>query len=139
MVKFIKKSSIVIYIDYFAIVLIFRQINFIISNIDKLNLRLMRAFQYLLMFDLFVRYKIDKTNIVFNALSRFLRNSIIITKNRSEILKVLYEQVLKIKNFSFREEKSFSEKLFITYHITLVKMFDDFKSRLFFEYIKNEQ
>ena len=42
--KFIKKPFIVIYIDQFAIVSIFRQINLIISNINKLNLRLMRAF-----------------------------------------------------------------------------------------------
>ena len=44
MMKFIKKPFIIMYIDYFIIVLIFRQINLIISNIDKFNLRLMRAF-----------------------------------------------------------------------------------------------
>ena len=91
MIKFIKKSLIVMYIDHSAIVSIFRQINFIISNTDKLNLRLMRAFQYLLMFDLFVRYKIDKTNIVSDALSRLSKNSIIVMNNGSEILKILYE------------------------------------------------
>ena len=92
------------------------------------------------MFDFFVRYKTSKTNIVFNALSRLSKNSIIITKDDSRVLKTLYEQVVKIINdFSFRKEKSFFEKLFIIYYITLMKMFDDFKSRLLFEYIKNEQ
>ena len=92
------------------------------------------------MFDLFMRYKINKTNVVFDALSRLSRNFIIITKDGSKVLKALYEQVLKIiKNFSLREEKSFSEKLSIIYYIIFVKMFDDFKSRLFFKYIKNKQ
>ena len=128
------------YIDYSVIVSIFRQISFIISNIDKLNLRLMRAFQYLSMFDLFVRHKINKTNIVSDALSRLSRNSIIITKDDSRVLKILYEQVVKIINdFSFKEEKSFSEKLSIIYYVILMKMFDDFKSRLLLEYIKNKK
>ena len=43
MMKSIKKLFIIMYIDYFAIVLIFRQINLIISNINKFNLRLMRV------------------------------------------------------------------------------------------------
>ena len=79
------------YIDYFIIVSIFRQINFIISSINKFNLRLMRAFQYLSIFNLFVRYKINKINVVFNALSRLSRNFITITKDDSRILKVLYK------------------------------------------------
>ena len=107
--KFIKKSFIVIYINYFIIILIFRQINFIISNINKFNLRLMRIFQYLSMFDLFMRYKINKANVVFNALSRLSRNLIIITKDDSGILKVLYKQILKIikNDFSFKKKKLF--------------------------------
>ena len=51
----------------------------------------MRAFQYLLMFDLFVRYKINKANIVFDALLRLSGNFIIVTKDGSRVLKVLYE------------------------------------------------
>ena len=91
MMKFIKNSFIVMYIDYFIVVLIFRQINFIISNIDKFNLRLIRAFQYLFTFDLFIYHKTNKTNVVFDVLSRLSRNSITITKDDSEILKVLYK------------------------------------------------
>ena len=93
------------------------------------------------MFDLFMRYKVDKTNVVFDALSRLSGNSIIITKDDSEVLKTLYEQVLKIikNDFSFEKEKTFSQKLSIIYYVTLVKMFDDFKLRLLLEYIKNKQ
>ena len=140
MMKFIKKSFIVIYINHFIIVLIFRQISLIISNINKFNLRLMRVFQYLSMFVLFIRHKINKANVVSDALSRLFKNSIIITNDDSRVLKVLYEQALKIikNDFSFKKEKTFLQKLFIIYYITFVKMFDDFKSRLLFEYIKNK-
>ena len=41
--KFIKKSFIIIYINYFIIVFISRQINLIILNINKFNLRLIRV------------------------------------------------------------------------------------------------
>ena len=43
------------------------------------------------MFDLFVRYKANKVNVVFDALSRLSKNSIIVTKNGSGVLKALYE------------------------------------------------
>ena len=99
----------------------------------------MRAFQYLSMFDLFMRYKTNKTNVVFDALSRLSRNSIIIMKDDSKILKALYERALEIRDFSFKKKKSFLEKLIIIYYIILVEMFNDFKSHFFFEYIKNEQ
>ena len=91
------------------------------------------------MFDFFVRHKASKANVVFNVLSRFSGNSVAIAKDGSGVLKALYEQALKIRNFSFKKKKSFSEKLFIIYHITFVEMFDDFKSRLFLKYIKNKQ
>ena len=45
------------------------------SNTDKLNLRLVRASQYLSMFELDIRYKPGKKNIVPDALSRLLRDS----------------------------------------------------------------
>ena len=79
------------YINHFVIVSIFRQISLIISNINKFNLRLMRVSQYLLMFDLSMRYKINKANVVFNALFHFSKFFIIITKDGSRVLKALYE------------------------------------------------
>ena len=47
-----------------------RQIILFISFIDKLNLRLIKISQYLSNFNLIIRYKINKSNIVFNALFR---------------------------------------------------------------------
>ena len=101
----------------------------------------MRVSQYLSIFDFFIRYKTNKANIIFNALSRLSRNFIIIIKDGSRVLKALYKQILKIikNDFSFKKEKSFLEKSFIIYYITFIKMFDDFKSHLFFKYIKNKR
>ena len=79
------------YIDHSVVVSISRQINFIISSTNKLNLRLIRVFQYLSMFDFFMRHKAGKINVVFDALSRLSGNFITITKDGSRVLKALYE------------------------------------------------
>ena len=44
------------------------------------------------------------------------------------------------QDFCFMKKKlSFKKaELFIIYHVTLMKMFDDFKSYFIFEYIKNK-
>ena len=55
MIEFIKKLSVMIYINYFIVIFISRQISFIISNIDKFNLRLIRASQYFFIFNLIIR------------------------------------------------------------------------------------
>ena len=44
------------------------QIILFISFINKLNLRLIRASQYLLSFNLIKRYKTNKSDVIFNAL-----------------------------------------------------------------------
>lgn len=49
------------------------------------------------MFDLTIRHKINKANIVSNTFFR-LQKSIIITKKGFEILKALYEQAIEIVN-----------------------------------------
>ena len=41
-------------------------------SINKLNFHLIRVFQYLFAFNIEFRYKVDKFNIVFNALSHLL-------------------------------------------------------------------
>ena len=70
MIEFNRKSFIIIYIDYFAAISIFKQIILITFFIDKLNLRLIRASQYLFNFNIFLRHKADKTNVILNVLSR---------------------------------------------------------------------
>ena len=64
-------SSTIIYTNYLTTISIFKQINFIIFNTNKLNLRLMKAFQYLFDFNIAIKHKFNKSNIVFNVLFRF--------------------------------------------------------------------
>ena len=70
------KKPTVVFTDHSASVSISRQTTLSTSNTDKLNLRLVRASQYLSMFDLDIRYKPGKRNVVPDALSRLLRDRI---------------------------------------------------------------
>ena len=92
------------------------------------------------MFDLSVRHKADKTNIVSNTFSR-LQGSISVAMNESEMLKALYEQAVKVTtllvNIAAHKDSPLL-KPYINYHITLIEMSDDFKARLFKEYAKDE-
>ena len=60
----------VIYTDHSAAVSIVRQTSLNTSSIEKLNLRLVRASEFLQRFRIDVRYKPGKTNIIPDALSR---------------------------------------------------------------------
>ena len=120
--------SIIIYINHFAAVQIARQITLFISFIDKLNLRLMRASQYLSSFNLIIRYKINKLNVVFNALFRLQIN--VSSEKKQAILKSFYNNSIKL-------EQTTSFESILIYHITLIKMNNDFKKRLIEAYIKN--
>ena len=62
----------IIYIDYFVIISISKQTIFNITNINKLNFHLICISQYLSAFNIELRYKVNKVNIVLNALSRLL-------------------------------------------------------------------
>ena len=87
------------------------------------------------MFNLIIRYKIDKTNIVFDALSR-LQTSIIIIKNKLNVLKALYNQsIYNLEMFILL--KTLRAEIFINFHIILMKMSLDFKSHFIVEYVKN--
>ena len=73
MIEFIKSSTIV-YIDHDVALKIAKQINLITSFIDKLNLKLIRASNYVQRFFSQIRHKSDKFHIVFDALSRLSFN-----------------------------------------------------------------
>ena len=69
------KHSIVIYIDYTIALDIACQISLTITFTNKLNLRLIRASNYLQQFNLDIYYKSSKQYIVSNALSRLISNN----------------------------------------------------------------
>ena len=124
MMKFIKISLVIIYTNYSTTISIFKQTTFITFNTNKLNLRLVRTSQYLFDFNIFVRHKIDKINIVFDALSRLQTNVVIIDK--LSILKSLYDHFIDLLDVDF---VTYTSNLSI-YHIILIEMNDEFKQKL---------
>ena len=131
MIKFIEISSIIIYTNHFVAVSINRQITLTIFNSDKLNLRLVRASQYLFDFNLFVRHKADKVNVVSDVLSRLQADVIIIDK--IDVFESLYEHILKLTQANLTLETSL-----YFHHVVLVKMSNDFKIRLKQAYLNDE-
>lgn len=112
MIEFIKLSTI-LYTNHFATISIARQISLVFTNVNKLNLRLMRVSQCLSMFELNIWYKLNIRNIVFDALSRLLERcseSVLFSKDDEDIRKTLHICV---------------------WSATLVEMFSKFRKRLF--------
>ena len=133
MVESTKRPPTVIYTDHSAAIPISRQTSLTTFSTDKLNLRLIRASQYLSMFNLSVRHKARKTNIVPDALSR-LQGSSSVIKNNPGILETLHG---KIEEERFID--SMRSEIPISYHITLMEISEDFKARLIKAYIKDKQ
>ena len=69
----IESSSIfiVIYIDHNVVLKIVKQITFIISSTNKLNLRLIKTFDYVQRFNLKIRHKFEVQHVIFDVFSRF--------------------------------------------------------------------
>ena len=75
---FVKSSKLssIIYTDHEAFLKIVKQISLSISSIDKLNLRLVRAFEYIQRFSLIIRHKSEEFHVVSNVLFRlFITNN----------------------------------------------------------------
>ena len=156
MIESTKKPPVVVYTDHSAAVPISRQTSLSTSSTDKLNLRLVRASQYLSMFDLTVRHKAGKTNVVPDALSRLQGNPAVIAKDGPGILEALYGQSVEVatpngKLFpqvrnsvppgrnSVPLSRNTIPEVAVSYHVTLVEMSDSFKARLSEEYTKDPQ
>ena len=126
----------IIYIDHFIIVSISRQIILTIFNINKLNFRLIKIFQYLLSFNLIIRYKINKLNVISNAFSRLSKtNSDIILNvffkmpgtsfdsSFENFFDVFYDYAVEILDSNLIK----ITKTKVVYHITLIEILNDFK------------
>ena len=81
------KQIIIVYIDHEATLNIVKQTTLFTSFTDKLNLRFVRAFDYIQRFDFVIKHKSNKFHIVFDVLSRF---SLYITKQIKNELNVFY-------------------------------------------------
>lgn len=64
------KQKTIIWTDYSATSSIVNQTNLFTFNIDKLNLRLVRAAMYLSQFELDIRHKADRDHVILDALFR---------------------------------------------------------------------
>ena len=131
MIDFSRKPPIVIYTDHSAAVPIFRQTTLATSSTDKLNLRLVRASQYLSSFNVAIRHKSGKSNVVSDALSRLPGRlpSQPDSGDKAGILDVLYEHPIQLPDHELRCA-IIQDLPVIAYHVTLVEMSDDFKQRL---------
>ena len=122
MIEASEAQPVIIFSDHSAAIQISRQTTLSTSSTNKLNLRLMRASQYLSAFNLSVRHKAGKSNIVSDALSRLQASAAV--EEEHAVLESLFGVV--------------TEDVPV-YHMTLVEMNDNFKKRLVEAYNKDLQ
>ena len=70
LIKSFRKLLIIIYTDYFTAISIFKQTSLSLSFTDKLNLWLVYASQYLSQFNILIKHKAERSNIVLDTLFR---------------------------------------------------------------------
>ena len=130
---------VVLYTDHSAAVQISRQTTLSTSSTDKLNLRLVRASQYLSGFNLSIRHKAGKANVVPDALSRLQADTSprdVLPDEKQDVLESLYGNPVII---TVAEAEVWEPEPTLVYHTTLVEMSDDFKKRLIDAYGKDDQ
>ena len=115
LIDFAIKSTI-IYTDHEAFLAIVKQTSLLTSSTNKLNLRLVRASNYIQRFDLIIKHKSDKLHLMSDALSRLSVSSAANTQSKHE---------------------KFDEKFDLFFTACLMKMTSEFRKRLIDEYIKN--
>ena len=123
----------IIYTDHSAAVPISRQTSLTTSSTDKLNLRLVRASQYLSGFNIAVRHKSGKSNIVPDALSRLQAD--VAATEKVGVLESLYGSPIELCDGDLATATPQPSPV---YHITLVEMADEFKIRLKKAYSQDE-
>ena len=95
------KAFLIFYTDHETSLEIARQTSLTTFSIDKLNLRLVRAFDYIQKFDIFIRHKLEIIHIVSDALSRL--SSITISITQDEKLDVLFVAFMTEMSENFRK------------------------------------
>ena len=98
------KSLAIIYTDHDVSLKIFRQTSFIISFINKLNLRTVKSLKYVRRFDLIIRYKFENFYFVSNTLSRLSNATNHVSKKvNNDELDVYFVAFMTKINSEFRE------------------------------------
>ena len=75
MIKSCRKLSVIIFIDHAIIANLIKQIFLIMFNIDKLNLRFVRASQFLSALSIKIKIKSEKLHVIFDILFCLKTNS----------------------------------------------------------------
>ena len=105
------KASLIFYTDHEASLKIAKQTLLTTFSTNKLNLRLVKVFDYIQRFDILIRHKFEIIHIVSDALSRLSSSTISITQD---------------------------EKLNVLFVAFMTEMREDFRQRLLDEYITNQ-
>jgi hypothetical protein len=113
MIEFFKKSTI-LFTDHESVLKIVKQTSLFTFFIDRLNLRLIRAFEYIQRFNVIIKHKSDKQHIVSNALFRLVNDN-----DESNIFE--------------------SKKLDALFIIALIKMKSKFKAKIIDEYFTDSK
>jgi hypothetical protein len=100
MIESFKKFTI-LFTDHESVLRIAKQTFLITSFIDRLNLRLIRVFEYIQRFNVIIRHKSNKQHIVLDVLSRFVSDNDEFVSN-SEKLDALFIIILIEMNSSFK-------------------------------------
>ena len=120
---------IVIFTNHFASISIARQTSLKFSNIDKLNLRLIRVFAYLSQFDLDVRYKSERINIVSNVLSRLSTKKVLKQSSTNCFLTKIFQIFLMIMSNVFKD-RLVSKYISNTWWTKIIKVIKSLEKRL---------
>jgi len=88
-----------VYTDHLITISIARQISLFFFNIDKLNLRLVQASQYLFTFELNIKYKSENKNLISDALFHLLRECSFKNASNIEIEEILETLHTAVKDF----------------------------------------
>ena len=107
-----EQRSIIIFIDHDATLSLVKQTSLITAFTDKLNLRLIKAFDYIQRFEIELRHKSDKQHIVSDALSRLVSINIDTTSEEGELNALFTTAFVKMKT-------DFRQKLVADYNIDL--------------------
>ena len=111
------KHVIIIYIDYIVNSFIIRQIKFINNNVNKLNIKLIRASIYLFQSRFNVRYKLKKSHIIFDAFNQLSINNCMFNDK---------DDVFDIENFHDDIINSKNDVIYV-FNNDLITMFENFK------------
>ena len=126
MIKIVR--SIIIFIDHVANLSIVRQIKLSFDSIDKLNLRLIKAFIYLSQFKLNIKYRLNKQHVISDVLFRLS-----VKKFAKNI--IISSRILNLNTFYFNI-LDFEDCDVYTYQSTFVIMSLEFKKAVKNEYQK---